>query len=297
MTHKIAKHPLAEVFGFPPDNFSSKAQHYRKHKLCPYNNRVPSCTKDKANAPLGVCSIHVGDELAITCPIRFRQDWRIASDAAAFLFDASATWTSFTRVSLNDANGQSVGDIDVVLVAYDDRGKLLDFGSLEVQSAYTFGNIRSPFEFYLASPEEHCDMDWSGRSLYPRPDYLSSLHRRLTPQLIYKGGILNTWQKKMVIALHSGFYKMMSELPEVPQASANLAWFIYDLAYDNAQNVYQLVLTRTVYTQFKPALDVITTLVPGPVEDFLARLQGKLDESLEEYNPPDAPVLTDIVVV
>jgi hypothetical protein len=296
MTQKTPKHPLAEVFGFPPDNFSTKAQHYRKHKLCPYNNRVPSCTKDKANAPLGVCSIYAGNELAITCPVRFRQDWRIASDAAAFLFDASAIWTSFTRVSLNDANGQSVGDIGVVLVAYDDRGKLLDFGSLEVQSAYIFGNIRSPFEFYLASPEEYCDMDWFGRSLYPRPDYLSSLHRRLTPQLIYKGGILNAWQKKMVIALHSGFYKMMPGLPEVPQASANLAWFIYDLAYDAVQNVYQLVLTRTVYTQFKPALDVITALAPGPIEDFLAYLQGELDESLEEHNPPDAPILTDIVV-
>lgn len=50
----IPSHPLAEVFGFPPDNFSTQAKRYRKHKLCPYNNRVPSCTKDKANAPLGV---------------------------------------------------------------------------------------------------------------------------------------------------------------------------------------------------------------------------------------------------
>jgi hypothetical protein len=70
----MPKHPLAEVFGFPTDNFSPEAERYRKHKLCPYNNKVPSCTKDKAENPLGVCSVFEGSDRAITCPIRFRQD-------------------------------------------------------------------------------------------------------------------------------------------------------------------------------------------------------------------------------
>ncbi len=83
----MPKHPLTEVFGFPIDNFFDRAQRYRKHQLCPYNNKVPNCTKDKANAPLGVCSIFSGENhIAITCPIRFRQDWLIAEDAAAFFF-------------------------------------------------------------------------------------------------------------------------------------------------------------------------------------------------------------------
>lgn len=45
---------LAEVFGFPIENESPKAQRYRKQKLCPFNSRVPNCTKDKAHNPLGV---------------------------------------------------------------------------------------------------------------------------------------------------------------------------------------------------------------------------------------------------
>ena len=52
----ITDHPLAEVFGFPIDNMSSSAQRARANRLCPYNNRVPNCTKDKAENPLGVCS-------------------------------------------------------------------------------------------------------------------------------------------------------------------------------------------------------------------------------------------------
>lgn len=54
----MPKHPLAEIFGFPTDNLSLDAARYRKNKLCPFNNRVPSCTKDKIEDPLGVCSVY-----------------------------------------------------------------------------------------------------------------------------------------------------------------------------------------------------------------------------------------------
>jgi hypothetical protein len=297
MTKSKPLHPLAEVFGFPPDNFSDRAKRCRRSKLCPYQNRVPSCTKDKAKAPLGVCSINTNDGLAITCPIRFRQDWLIAEDAADFFFPASTQWTSLTEVRINDANGKSAGNIDVVLVAYDDRGRIIDFGSLEVQAVYISGNIRRPFEFYMENPKERCTMDWSKHRYYPRPDYLSSSRKRLAPQLIYKGNILDVWNKKMAVALHRGFYDTMPKLPESPPESANLAWLVYDLLYDKSQDAYQLTPWRTVYTQFKPALETITTPEPGPIDEFLEYLQSKLDEHLENNNPPDAPILTDILEV
>ncbi|MBI5829801.1 MAG: hypothetical protein HZB20_09760, partial [Chloroflexi bacterium] len=225
----MPKHPLAEVFGFPPDSSTPEAKRARKNRLCPYNNRVPSCTKDKANDPLGVCTIHDGDELAITCPIRFRQDWLIAEHAAAFFFPGDSRWTTLTEVRLEDRNGKSAGNIDVVLVAYDDNGRLLDFGSLEVQAVYISGNIRQPFEQYMKSPEKIRKFDWSGSRLYPRADYLSSSRKRLAPQLIFKGGILHSWGKKQAIALHSGFYRTLPKLPEVKPDKADIAWPIYDL--------------------------------------------------------------------
>jgi hypothetical protein len=298
MSASEPNHPLAEVFGFPTDNFSTQAKRYRKNKLCPYNNKVPSCTKDKANAPLGVCSIHTSDALAITCPIRFRQDWIITDAAAEFFFPESTQWTSLTEVRIKDANGKSAGNIDIVLVAYDDRGHIFDFGALEVQAVYISGNIRRPFEFYLEDPERRHNMDWTKHSrYYPRPDYLSSSRKRLAPQLVYKGGILNAWKKRMAVALHSEFYKTMPKLPKVSRESANLAWLIYDLVYDATQKVYQLTPTKTIYTKFKPALDTIITPEPGPLEDFIETLQDKLDEHLENGNPPDAPSLTDILEV
>lgn len=138
------QNPLAEVFGFPVSNETPKAQRYRQQKLCPFINKVPNCTKDKANNPLGVCSIHHGKNAVITCPVRFREDWIIVENAARFFFPAKQKWTSLTEIKLLDNNGQSAGNIDFVLVAYDLQGKLTDFASLEVQGVYISGNLRNP---------------------------------------------------------------------------------------------------------------------------------------------------------
>ena len=76
--------PLAEVFGHLVTDTSDRANRYRNQRLCPFNNKVPNCTKDKAKSPLGVCSIQHDGRPAITCPVRFREDWLITDDAASF---------------------------------------------------------------------------------------------------------------------------------------------------------------------------------------------------------------------
>ncbi len=287
------KHPLAEVFGFPTDNLSEEAGRYRKSRLCPYNNKVPSCTKDKANAPLGVCSIYHAGRPVITCPVRFRQDWIIAEDAAHFFFGPKAAWTSLTEIKIEDRNGRSAGNIDIVLVAYDEGGRVIDFGSLEVQAVYISGNIRRPFEYYMEDPVSRKNMEWSAKvksPYYPSPDYLSSSRKRLVPQMLYKGGILNAWRKKQAVAIQKSFFETLPELPRVERECAELAWFLYDLQHVNGQ--YELVRTETVYTEYWSALNKMTTPEPGAVENFMLLLQDKLNEKLD--HPPDAPTLLDV---
>ena len=282
----MSRNPLAEVFGFPPDDLSAEAERYRRNRLCPYNNRVPSCTKDRASDPLGVCSIRDASGLAITCPVRFRERWIAAEAAAEFFFPEDATWTSLTEVRLADKHGQSAGNIDVVLVSYDAGGSILDFGALEVQAVYISGNVRRPFEYYMASRADRYDMDWSREAGCPRADYLSSSRKRLVPQLIYKGGILRTWGKKLAVALHTGFYATLPELGEVDQGDAEVAWLVYELQVDPAHDHLALIPSRTVYTLFAPALDRIGTAQPGDVDRFIEHLQERLDEELE--SPPEA---------
>ncbi|MEW5869547.1 MAG: NotI family restriction endonuclease [Chloroflexota bacterium] len=290
----MPRHPLAEVFGFPTSNFSAEAKRHRARRLCPYNNKVPNCTKDKAKNPLGVCSVLEDDRAVITCPVRFRQEWVIADDTASFFFSPDASWTSLTEVRLPDKHGRSAGNIDVVLVAYDKHGQVIDFGALEVQAVYISGNIRNAFEYYMQDPAERHSMTWEG-PYYPRPDYLSSSRKRLAPQLIYKGGILNQWGKKLSVVVDRHFFSSLPPLPETTPEEADIAWLVYDLTVDQAQNRYRLTKDRVVYTAFSPALETITRAEAGSVDAFMEHLQHKLDEKLENGYPPDAPTLADFV--
>ena len=288
---KTYQHPLAEVFGFMTDDQSSKARRYRSHRLCPFNNKVPNCTKDKAKNPLGVCSIMQNGKPVITCPVRFREEWLITDDAASFFFGDKVLWSSLTEVRLNDVNGKSAGNIDIVLVAYDDQGKVTDFGALEIQAVYISGNVRDPFEHYMTDPEANFSMDWTEQPNYPRPDFLSSSRKRLAPQLLFKGGILHSWKKKMAVAINKSFFDTLPPLTTVSKEEAEIAWFIYDLdpIRDGDHERYQLRKIDVIYTGFQDAMISITTAVPGKIEDFVKLLQEKLDDQLE--TPPNNKAL------
>lgn len=277
----VPNHPLAEVFGFPVDNLSPDAIRHRENRLCPFNNQLPNCTKSSAENPLGVCSVfNSKGQATITCPVRFRQDWRIATDAAKFFFPSGTKWTSLTEVRLNDKANKSAGNIDVVLLAYDSVGRIIDYGALEVQAVYISGNVRTPFEHYMERPRERFDMDWRKQKNYPRPDYLSSSRKRLAPQLIFKGGILHSWNRKMAVALDKPFYQTLPQLETVSKEQAEMAWFVYDLLHDPTQNRYDLVLQETIYTRFEAALLQITRSEAGSESTFLSQLQTRLDKRL-----------------
>jgi hypothetical protein len=287
----MSNNPLAEVFGYPADNFCEEAKRYRRNRLCPYNNKVPNCTKDKANDPLGVCSIYHKDSPVITCPVRFRQDWIVAEQAAAFFFGEGATWTSLTEVRMKDADGQSAGNVDIVLVSYDDRGKIVDFGSIEIQAVYISGNIREPFNYYMNNPAGWAEVDWGQLAkYYPNPDYLSSSRKRLVPQMLYKGAIFKTWSKKQTIVVQRCFFDTLPKLPTVESQAAEVAWHLYDLQLQGGR--FQLVLDEVIYTEYWPVMHRISTPNVGKLDDFMAVLQQKLDDKLD--NPPENNTILDM---
>lgn len=283
------KQPLAEVFGHLPADFSDRAERCRKGKICPFNNIVPSCTKDRAKDPLGVCSINHNGAPVITCPIRFREDWLIADDAADFFFPQGTSWTSLTEVRLVDYDRKTAGKIDIVLVAYDEKGRVYDFGALEVQAVYVSGNVRSPFARYMSDCRGNAEMDWTAQPNFPRPDFLSSSRKRLAPQLMFKGGILNAWNKKMAVALDGNLFEALPKLREVDKNEAEIAWIVYDLRLSEERTGFHLQRTRVAYTKFQDALHVMTKPKVGGVEGFMKTLQEKIDEKLDA--PPDNETL------
>lgn len=276
----MKRNPLGEVFGFPPDNVGDEAARYRRLKLCPFGNKVPNCTKDKASNPLGVCSIMEDGDYVITCPIRFREEWIIAEDAAAFLFGKEATWTTLTEIRLPDKYGKTAGNIDVVLVTYDERGQVTDFGALEVQAVYISGNIRRCFEAYVVNPRANTSLDWSKERNYPRADYLSSSRKRLAPQLLFKGGIFNGWGKRLAVALNRSFFATLPDLERVSAEHGDIAWLIYDLVPNPSSGRLKLQRCDAVYTKFDSSLTRITRSEAGNVEEFVAQLQARINKKL-----------------
>jgi hypothetical protein len=290
----MPKNPLVEVFGYNVTDMSAEATRYRTGRLCPFHNSSGlNCTKDSKTDPLGVCSVLHKDAPAITCPVRFRQNMLIVTDAARFFFPPNARYLALTEVRLKDNDGKSAGNIDMVLVSLDDNDRIVDFGALEVQAVYVSGNVKNPFKHYMSDPAAHVNMEWPA-SGYPKPDYLSSSRKRLAPQLIFKGGILKNWGKKMAVAVHSPFFEQLPTLPEVDAASAEIAWLTYDLNLDAVHNRYKLESARTFYTSFQDALNAITIANAGDVKVFIEALEERIKRGKIMGTPPAAELPPDV---
>lgn len=271
----MPKNPLAEVFGYPVSNMTQDAINYRHGRLCPFHNSSgPNCTKSSATNPIGVCSVFDGRKVVATCPIRFREDFKIISDAASFFFPNS-NYVVLTEARLKDRFDKSAGNIDLVIVALDEKGEALDFGAVEVQAVYITGNVKNIFEKYMQDPKTNHEMEWPKKNS-PKPDYLSSSRKRLAPQLIYKGSILHKWRKKMAVVVDESFFGQLPQLEDVDITVADIAWMIYGFQYDKKSERHILVRKDIKYTEFESALATITTPVIGDVGEFMNYLKDRI---------------------
>ena len=136
-------------------------------------------------------------------------------------------------------------------------------------------------------------MEWPALG-YPKPDYLSSSRKRLAPQLIFKGGILHNWGKKMAVAVHTPFFEQLPTLPKVEQANAEIAWLTYDLNLDATNQRYKLESAATHYTNFQDALNAITIADAGDVDTFVKTLEDRIKRGKIMGTPPASELPPDV---
>ena len=93
--------------------------------------------------------------------------------------------------------------------------------------------------------------------------------------------------------IQKSFFDTLPTLPKTTKKKADIAWFLYDLKYDEHDHCNHLVLVDTVYTEFQSALEQVIYTKPGQMSDFLVVLQGKLDERIS--NEPELRSVYDLL--
>lgn len=74
------------------------------------------------------------------------------------------------------------------------------------------------------------------------------------------------------------FFETLPELPTTTKNKADIAWFLYDIVYNETEKLYHMQLIDTVYTEFQAALQRVIYTKPGDVGDFVSYLQERFGE-------------------
>lgn len=211
------------------------------------------------------------------------------ADAAEIFFGKGVLYTSLPEVRLVDKNGRKAGNIDYVLVRHDERGRILDYASLEVQSVYISGTIKGAFDTYME--DQNPDFEWVNVRNYPNPDYLSSSTKRLIPQMLVKGGIFRHWGRRQAVAVQASFFNTLPKLAVAPVEEADLAWLLYDLILAPDGLRYNLTHIDTVYTRYDNALKEFIEPQPDDEEKFLTGLQKAVHAKISGKSTTEVDIL------
>jgi Restriction endonuclease NotI len=255
---------IGEVFGH--DTALSASRPKQNSHPCPF--RETECTKGNKENPLGICSFTDGRIATVVCPVRFLERGAMFRDAAKIAFGPGVQCVPVPEVRvlevIRGGKVKKIGKVDFLLV-HMEAGVAVDFAALEVQAVYISGtSIRPAFDHYVKTGELLKD----GKR---RPDFRSSAHKGLMPQLAIKVPIFRRWGKRFFVATDSAFF---SELPMIPHQSAGnseVTWLTYELGR-GPDGGYRMLAPTVVHTLWD---DVEIALHEGKApekSDLLAQL-------------------------
>ncbi|PSR22000.1 MAG: hypothetical protein C7B43_21010 [Sulfobacillus benefaciens] len=188
----------------------------------------------------------------------------------------------FLQNAVPSDNGPTfkAGRIDFVIVDKDDRSK---WCAVETQSVYFSGqNMGMEFDALIAS---------GGDLIMPvgrrRPDYRSSVPKRLSPQLMLKVPQLGRG-KYLAVIVDEFVYRQMAPLAEVPVDSCEMTpeelrleklalseviWFIVALRTNQPTTI-----ETERYTTLAHSIQAVDSALPIPMNRFTANLSQLIDD-------------------
>ncbi len=286
---------LIEVFGYAPNDITSKARKFWSLNACPFMGRA--CTKyDHTNTICyGTCSVSNARQNVIICPNRlyannYETIRQVSTDVFGklpfMLFDEYLKKESNTLnciVALGQNSGREVKlskmSMDWVL-AHIKNGKLMEYVGIEVQSIDITGNYRDAW--YAARDK---------KSLIPASAHglnWANVHKRLMPQIIRKSLVYSKSslvKNGLFFIVPEPVYQRFEEIigVDIPTVQAADKDVITVFAYDLGESVphgqaRKLVMSRRV--RFKLA-EFSARFISGPNLPAGNELDNKIRQILD----------------
>jgi len=270
-THR--KHYPAEIFGYPVENKSKKAEQVRKGHLCPFSNKA-ICTKQSRllTYPMGICSTWWPNNSPIAiCPKRLLQDKTIFINAANHVFGNTDNVLLFSEVKL-----KRIGTFDFVLVKHKPiSDEIDDFCVVEFQTDSTTGTgkLVKAIEDFMQEKDITKNSYAFGMNTY-NTIKLSFI------QMLNKGQVFEVWNKKIIWAVQKYVYENMVDRfglqgMRLNKNDANL-FFIYDLDNHSNPDKYQLTVEDIKSSTIENLMRAFRGADLPQIDDFIKVLHQKL---------------------
>jgi hypothetical protein len=196
----------------------------------------------------------------------------------AFGPDTSFVAAPEIRVLRVTTGGKSkkIGKVDFVLVKVNEADELTDdFAVLEVQAVYFSGKeIRSALRRYLSTGV-------LGTADARRPDWRSSIQKRLMPQLALKVPRIRNLHRKFFVATDSLFFANIPTMPTVSSfENSEVTWLVYP--FQKGTNGFTMAEPDVRFTEWDSVLMALREGEPLNRDEIL----GEVGKKRRKYKLP-----------
>ena len=247
-----------------------QAKAIRSKHWCPFVDKICYKQSRLIRYPFGVCSAHFNNEEVALCPRRFLDGHVVFTDIAQHHFKTVNNILVFPEIRV-----KNVGSFDFVMLKHKAMSfEIEDFVAIEFQTGQTTGTgkLVQGLKDYLANKSVHDKSYAFGLNLY-------DVWKRSFTQILAKGVIMESWQKKIYWVVQEPVYKdlerryNLKSLDFQPEHSTVFA--LYDLKPTPER--FRLVASRKVSASIDRLFASFRTNAVMPsLEEFEARLKQKI---------------------
>lgn len=256
--------PIAEFFGFDPEDSSPRAASYRDARRCPFLEAP--CVKVSNGVALGTCTKSRSDgDPVIICPKRFHAE----GEAVVEIIAREAVPGRRLAVVPEVPVGRPLGRMDWVLAEVNADGKVQGrMYGVEAQAVDTTGSLKPYVEAYFTNGTwlgvEHASgINWR------------NVWKRIVPQILAKGRLYEAFGTKLFVVMQDVLVDYLRDDLRLEPArrgeAPNVVFYSFRLVRATRANGYELVVRERFETTLRRIEYAVGDVAALPSQAEVAR--------------------------